>query len=626
MKSIKFFFTKISTKKSIIILSLCFLSIIVGMQIRHLERSSILTEQFFHKEIPNPSKADYYSNIKLSQENLELQSCGSKVSPKALFELIVLQRFKELNKVCFENYKRYFSSHKFDKVFKYKSLENIDVNVLRQQSFTSIYRFLNAAEVSRSSLDKEQVEFFTNTNFNDKKINENFISDMLSVSSHFEANHKRNEIQLKVYLFHQLPFDLRELEVFLDEPIIPNLVSSDAQILDFEIKKKNKQLKIIFPKSLVVDTTPITLPGKFEILPTIIDLKITLGNTVKLPFIQGISLNGKIANKKVITKLNTGINVTEDEEFNVCSSMAEFYEQWINNSHKNNSLVVDKKNKVITLKRNKYKINKNLYFPCDYSLVVEPGSKFLLGKDVSLFFTNSIRLIGTNDQKITVDAIDANQKWGSLVFLPNSDTSFLNKVKIHHFSASNGSGAYGFGRFFSGMLTILGASVDLNTLYLSDNGDDDLLNIINSQINIENIEFYNAFADGIDCDWCEGLMRSIKVNGTGVNGDGLDFSYSSINIIDIEVYDIGDKGISVGERSDVDIENLKVSNAIIGVASKDSSNVILNGGDFVKVKTPLTTYIKKPIFSEPTLHAYNVNYYLSGNNVAAKNTILEIRN
>jgi len=625
MKIIKFFLRLTLTRKSAIIIGLSVFSIIVGYQIRFLEKSSVGIEEFFY-QISDQAVAKPYSNSKLSSENLEIQSCGAKVSAQAFFELVVLKRFNELSNDCFENYERDFGSLKLDKVIRDKSLENIDGSILRDQSFTSIFRLLNKDRVSQSVLDQDQIKFFTETNFKDKKIDENFISDMLSASSHFKANHKGNEIHLKLYLFHQLPFDLKELEVTLDDVIIPTSISSDSQLLDFKSKKKNKKIKILFPKSFTVETTPLTAPGKFEILPTTFDLTINLEDTKKIPFIQSVTMNGKIANKKVKTKLNTGINVAEHEAFDVCSDLAGFEKEWMKISAKGNTLVVDKKSKIITLKSNTYKIKSNLYFPCDYSLVIEAGSKFFLDKDVSLFFTNSVRMVGTESNKISINATDENQKWGALIFLPNSQPNTFNKIKIHNFSASNGSGSFGFGRFFSGMLSILGASVDINNLFLSDNGDDDLLNIINSNIDIENIEFHNAFADGLDCDWCEGKIHSIKVNRAGVNGDGLDFSYSTVDIEDAEVYNIGDKGISVGERSNVNIKNLKVENAIIGVASKDSSNVYLNGGRFVKVEIPLTTYIKKLIFSEPTLLANDVKYSLSGNNFAAKNTTLTVRN
>ena len=63
------------------------------------------------------------------------------------------------------------------------------------------------------------------------------------------------------------------------------------------------------------------------------------------------------------------------------------------------------------------------------------------------------------------------------------------------------------------------------------------------------------------------------------------FSYRNYSI-ENNVKNCGEKGISVGEASNVNIQNLKAYNSNIGVASKDSSKVNLNKMNFLRFVYP----------------------------------------
>lgn len=56
----------------------------------------------------------------------------------------------------------------------------------------------------------------------------------------------------------------------------------------------------------------------------------------------------------------------------------------------------------------------------------------------------------------------------------------------------------------------------------------------------------------------------------------MDFSGSVITISDIEVYNAGDKGLSVGENAQVHLISGKMIGANTGVASKDLSSLVID--------------------------------------------------
>ena len=59
---------------------------------------------------------------------------------------------------------------------------------------------------------------------------------------------------------------------------------------------------------------------------------------------------------------------------------------------------------------------------------------------------------------------------------------------------------------------------------------------------------------------------------------------------------IGDKGISVGEKSNVHIDDIKIDQADIGIASKDSSIIKLNKATLKNLRTCVSAYNKKQEF------------------------------
>lgn len=98
---------------------------------------------------------------------------------------------------------------------------------------------------------------------------------------------------------------------------------------------------------------------------------------------------------------------------------------------------------------------------------------------------------------------------------------------------------------------------------------EDQVNFVKSDGQISNISIENAFSDGVDIDFSKLSIDSISVSKVG--NDCLDFSGGDYNLNRVKVKNCPDKGISVGEKSNVKIEYLEVASSDIGIAVKDSS-------------------------------------------------------
>ena len=156
----------------------------------------------------------------------------------------------------------------------------------------------------------------------------------------------------------------------------------------------------------------------------------------------------------------------------------------------------------------------------------------------------------------------------------------------------------------TGCLTFM--DIELKNVNLKSNYSlcEDSFNFIRVQGQINNIEINNSLSDAIDFDFSNIDIKSLTINKA--KNDCVDMSFGIYKINTAFLYDCGDKGISVGEKSILDVENVKIINASIGIASKDSSIVNIEKSD-IKAKNCFASYRKKQEFSGSILRYVKTN-------------------
>ena len=104
--------------------------------------------------------------------------------------------------------------------------------------------------------------------------------------------------------------------------------------------------------------------------------------------------------------------------------------------------------------------------------------------------------------------------------------------------------------------------------------------------------------DGIDYDQIyDGEIINCEFNDfLGFNSDGIDIGEGCkhIEIDSVIIYNIADKGISVGQKSSVNIKNALIFNTGIGVAVKDSSWAVITNSTFYNNRKGVASYEKNP--------------------------------
>ena len=164
----------------------------------------------------------------------------------------------------------------------------------------------------------------------------------------------------------------------------------------------------------------------------------------------------------------------------------------------------------------------------------------------------------------------------------------------------------------TGGFTIYNSDILLKNTRFLDSTAEDSINIVNSEIEIDNLNIERSISDGLDCDFCEGIIKNTFVNKIG--GDAIDFSGSKVDIENVKISDVQDKAISVGEQSFIRISEGEFINIGVGVASKDSSETYINNSTIRDFELfAAMTYQKKMIFgTESNLYVNTTN--TSGDN------------
>ena len=87
--------------------------------------------------------------------------------------------------------------------------------------------------------------------------------------------------------------------------------------------------------------------------------------------------------------------------------------------------------------------------------------------------------------------------------------------------------------------------------------------------------------------------------------DAIDLSGSVVSVSDVVIKGVGDKAISVGERSSATASNITVSGAEIAITCKDDSYLSLNKCAVDYSRIGIAIYQKKPEFGPAKIEVTN---------------------
>ena len=260
--------------------------------------------------------------------------------------------------------------------------------------------------------------------------------------------------------------------------------------------------------------------------------------------------------------------------------------------------VLLQRNKIIYLSGSLILKDTLIEFDRQTAVYIKPGTNITL-LNSTIIFKNNVIAIGNNQNTIAIKG----DSLSSLIFTAGGG---VNLHFVHFSGFGNQINRSQKNKDVSGGITFSENIVEIeNCIFRKNHLGDDFINFYRCKLMLNNIKVFSALYDAIDIDYCTGTINNLTVKGAG--NDGIDFAGSKINLLNSKFIYCMDKGISIGENSFINIENILTENNEIGIALKDESFLNLSNTNFKNNQVDFVGFSKKAQFGNSTVIFKNKN-------------------
>ena len=264
------------------------------------------------------------------------------------------------------------------------------------------------------------------------------------------------------------------------------------------------------------------------------------------------------------------------------------------NIHRFDFVEVDRAALRITIKAGRWPIRQHVIAPAGYTFVIEPGTTIDMTSGAMLLSYSPLDWRGTAEHPITIISSDGAGQ--GVAVIGAEEVSQLAHVRFENLSYP-----HEHGWVLPGSVTFYESPVDAERCSFVANRSEDGLNLFRSKFTLRHSLFERSASDALDADFCRGTIEDVRFLNIG--NDGIDVSGSDIDIRRVTVDGSGDKAISSGEASVVRAEALDIRNARIGLASKDLSELHVDGATLRDCIYAVAAFEKKSEFGPAKLRA-----------------------
>ena len=259
----------------------------------------------------------------------------------------------------------------------------------------------------------------------------------------------------------------------------------------------------------------------------------------------------------------------------------------------------------VELNKNYTLIDEDIFIPKDLIVKIFPGQKIILINN-AFIFSDSPWLVGGKKEEVFITGKKDNFGGGIVIFKTNLISKFTNTSFSYLNGINKNINLLAEQYILLGAININQSEVIFEDVKFKEIKAEDALNIINSKFTILNSNYENISSDAIDIDFSIGEV--LNSNFANIKNDAIDFSGSKAKLSNIKFSHIGDKLVSVGENSIVDINDIVGKDSFVGFASKDGSTLKGNNINFNNVNIPFSSYIKKSEYDKAILEVNDVHY------------------
>jgi len=442
--------------------------------------------------------------------------------------------------------------------------------------------------------DEEFIDEYINTL---KRLTENqYLDDF------FKGINKSLNEKLKV-LYKEYPYYSFSKKYFYDnQAFIKKKLNPNQSIKAYYINSPNKRNEILIQNliSLSLDIISIQFNTVFDTITINPEKRYILQPQNEISTDKFINVNfliPKTIDFDNVEKLRLIFSILGDDSLREVSILPWVFEDPViadfdvirtpSNIHQFDFLSVDEENKIIKFKAGEFIIDGNLIFPEGYTVMSGEGCKLDLINSAIILSYSTIRFIGTTDNPIEIQSSDSTGQ-GIVIINVDDESLFKNVVFLNLTNPSDK------GWELTGAVTFYESSVSIINCQFRHSRSEDALNIIRSEFEIHNTVFIENLSDAFDADFSKGKIEYSSFINNG--NDAIDISGCNVELVDIFIDKVGDKGISAGENSQIIIHGIEIINAELGITSKDNSEIIAENVILKHVKVGFIAFQKKPEF------------------------------
>jgi hypothetical protein len=267
------------------------------------------------------------------------------------------------------------------------------------------------------------------------------------------------------------------------------------------------------------------------------------------------------------------------------------------NAHEFEFLEIDDAAQEIIVKAGAWTLDRDLIIPEESRFFMGAGTQLDLVGSAKILSYSPIELTGSEEQPIVIQSSDSSGQ--GILVMGTEEISVVDYVSFDNLSnPTHGNWE------LTGAITFYEAPVLISHTRFMNSRSEDALNIIRSKFSIEDSVFFETAFDALDADFSNGIIADTNFVNSG--NDAVDVSGSAVDIRGLSINGAGDKGLSVGENSQVVAANLEISDALIGLASKDESSITIQNSEISNSEYGVAAYVKKSEFGSATVDAQSL--------------------
>lgn len=263
--------------------------------------------------------------------------------------------------------------------------------------------------------------------------------------------------------------------------------------------------------------------------------------------------------------------------------------------------------KTAEIRSGSWTVLEDISLPAGFRLTIRAGATLQFAPGVRMIVRGPLSIMGEERLPIRFESINPGLGWRGLIVMQSAqDASEITHAEFKDVKSSPEDDWP-----LTGGVTLTGGSFRLKNVSFLNAQIEDALHIYRAKFDVSDAVFLNSSSDALDIDFGSGFIHSS--NFSGVGGDAIDLSGTKARISWVVIDNVIDKGISVGEQSSVNVDNVTISNAGTGLACKDGSLCEVKLSAFHSIRyNALMSYQKKKEYSYAKLDASEVSFDETG--------------